>query len=69
MKKIIIRIAAIIIVLAVGLSILLGSVVIYANANIDYELDEKLFLAAQKSNTTAYLAYNAKGELTEIFKD
>lgn len=68
MKKAIVRIAAFAIIMALVISILLGTLVIYANANIDYELDERLFSSAKESNTTTYLAYNKQGELTEVFK-
>ena len=68
MKRGIIKIASISVVFALVISILLGTLVIYANSNIDYELDEKMFSSAKESNTTTYLAYNKNGDLKEVFK-
>ncbi len=68
MKKVIVRVAAFAVLFVLSVTILVGTLVIYANANIDYELDEKLFSSAKESNTTTYLAYNKNGELTEVFK-
>ena len=68
MKKAVLRIAAFAVILALIITVLVSTLVIYANSNIDYELDEKLFRAAKDSNTTTYLAYDNSGELVEVFK-
>ena len=41
----------------------------YVNAIVDYNLDEKLFSSAHKSNTVTYMAYDGAGELTEVCKE
>ena len=68
MKKILIRIALFIVVIAVLTSIIGGVVIAYANRNIDYALDEQLFENAKEDRTVYYYAYDSKGELKEVYK-
>lgn len=69
MKRHITVILAILVLLAICISLGLTVMAICANADIDYELDEKLFNGAISSNTATFMAYNRDGELVEVWKD
>ncbi len=49
-----VKIGAIIIVLSLIILILFGSLCIYINSNIDFSLDEKLFLSSKSGNLTKF---------------
>ncbi len=68
MKRRIIIAVAIIIVLAVCISIGIATLAICANNSINYKLDEQLFDGAVSSNTATFMAYTHTGELTEVWK-
>ncbi len=68
MKRTLIIIAAIFLIVAIGMSVGLTTLSIYANNNIDYSIDERLFEGAKDSNTVTYMAYNSNGELYEVWK-
>ncbi len=68
MKRVIIVCSSIILIFALLFSIGLGVIKIYADKNVNYELDEQLFAAAKSSNTVSYLAYGKQGKLTEVCK-
>ncbi len=46
----------------------LGSLIIYARRNIDYDVDEELFRSAKDDKTVYYYAYNINNELIEVYK-
>lgn len=69
MKRILVVSASVVIIITILLSIGLVGLKIYADNNINYDIDEALFQAAKDSNTATYLAYNSAGELEEVWKD
>ena len=68
MKKILLRIALFIAVIAVLTSIIGGVAIAFAGKNIDYALDRELFEKAKEDKTVYYYAYNNNGELIEVYK-
>ena len=68
MKKILLRIALLIAVIAVLTSIIGGVAIAFAGKNIDYALDRELFEKAKEDKTVYYYAYTNNGELIEVYK-
>ena len=68
MKRVIFRIAVIILIITLSLSAFLGATVLYAKKNIDYSFDEELFKKAKEDQTVYYYAIGRDGGLEEVYK-
>ncbi len=68
MKKIILRLSAVIMILGFVTASCLVAVFVYADKNIDYTLDEQLFERAKGETVTTYYAYDKNGVEVEVWK-
>lgn len=68
MKKIIVRVTLIVFILSIVVTSISASVLIIARRNIDYELDEELFIKAKLDKTVYYYAYDNDNKLIEVHK-
>ena len=68
MRRLLVIGASVLLLAAIIAAIGIGLLAIYADKNIDYDTDEKLFEYAKGSSTATFYAYEPSGELVEYYK-